>query len=452
MYTQCPECLTVYEIGEDALRASLGMVCCGNCATRFDAMRTLSETLPAAPHAAMPEVDPGERVPTLADPVVHALQDDPLSRPDDPGMPPDAGGASAQDDVEDWFASLESELAAPANVKYADAWLAGTVSEPVDVQPAGENEVPPEPWDLESDALRAMEIEAESAAIAAMVAANDAPDAPAHTAGAVAGEDGASTDSPALSAASGVMSDPTSPDTPTDAYPQQEDPLDERVAAMLTTMPPVEVEPAPSGVVDDPYPPRDGDLEEPASEVQEPPPDMDPDPVPEAAPAHVYVRPRPHRVSRPALAWAAGCVVLALTLAAQLAWAHRAELFRDPATRPWVVQVCQHVPCRIGPVKDVARLELLSRDVRPDPDTSGALVITATLRNNAGFSQPWPVVVVELADLDNHPVAMRRFRPTEYMPDPAKRAAGIAPGATAAVAFRVADPGRSAVSFQFGFE
>jgi len=103
-------------------------------------------------------------------------------------------------------------------------------------------------------------------------------------------------------------------------------------------------------------------------------------------------------------------------------------------------------------IKDTSQLELLSRDVRPDPNAAGALTITATVRNNAAFSQPWPVVVVELNDLDNKPVAMRRFRPSEYMTDPARRDAGIAPGATAVVAFEVADPGRRAVAFQFGFE
>jgi hypothetical protein len=95
---------------------------------------------------------------------------------------------------------------------------------------------------------------------------------------------------------------------------------------------------------------------------------------------------------------------------------------------------------------------LVSRDIRPDPSTAGALVITATLRNTAAFPQPWPLVVVELSDIDGNPVAMRRFRPTEYMPDPARRAAGITPGATVAVAFEVADPGKRAVNFQFGFE
>jgi len=38
------------------------------------------------------------------------------------------------------------------------------------------------------------------------------------------------------------------------------------------------------------------------------------------------------------------------------------------------------------------------------------------------------------------------------MPDAARRAAGIAAGTTAAVAFEVVDPGKRAVSFHFGFE
>jgi hypothetical protein len=147
-----------------------------------------------------------------------------------------------------------------------------------------------------------------------------------------------------------------------------------------------------------------------------------------------------------------GCVMLAAALAAQLAWARRVALIRDPATQSWALRVCTSLDCRLPPIRDIAKLELLSRDIRPDPDAAGALTITATLRNDARFRQPWPIVVVELTDLDNNVVAMRRFRPAEYMPDPARRTAGIAPETTAAVAFEVADPGKRAVSFHFGFE
>ena len=47
---------------------------------------------------------------------------------------------------------------------------------------------------------------------------------------------------------------------------------------------------------------------------------------------------------------------------------------------------------------------------------------------------------------------MRRFRPSEYVSDPRALARGLAPGAKAPLVFEVADPGKSAVAFEFKFE
>ena len=69
MYTQCPECLTVYAIDEDALQTSLGIVRCGRCDKRFDALRTLSDTLPIEPSTPLPEQEPDGRAPTLTEAV-----------------------------------------------------------------------------------------------------------------------------------------------------------------------------------------------------------------------------------------------------------------------------------------------------------------------------------------------------------------------------------------------
>jgi hypothetical protein len=176
---------------------------------------------------------------------------------------------------------------------------------------------------------------------------------------------------------------------------------------------------------------------------------------PALAPAQtvpLYLPPRRRRSYLRDGMWALGCALLALGLAGQLAWAQRTNLMQDPAMRPWVLRACASFDCRLPPIRDTAKLELLSRDIRPDPKVAGALLITATLRNDAAFTQPWPVVTVALTDLDNNPVAMRRFRPADYMPDPARRAAGITPDTTAAVAFEVVDPGQRAVAFRFGFE
>src|SRR5690606_35608935 len=49
MYTQCPECLTVFKLSSAELAAARGSVRCSHCNAVFDALPTLSEQLPAEP-------------------------------------------------------------------------------------------------------------------------------------------------------------------------------------------------------------------------------------------------------------------------------------------------------------------------------------------------------------------------------------------------------------------
>lgn len=150
--------------------------------------------------------------------------------------------------------------------------------------------------------------------------------------------------------------------------------------------------------------------------------------------------------------WIVGCLILALCLCAQLAFSERQRLAANASTRPWLTKVCGWLDCTVPTVRDLAGLQLLSRDVRPHPSVPGALLISATVRNNAAFAQPYPVVSITLSDLDENRIAMRRFRPSTYMPDADARAAGLAPGATTALMFEVEDPGRNAIAFQFAFQ
>jgi hypothetical protein len=93
----------------------------------------------------------------------------------------------------------------------------------------------------------------------------------------------------------------------------------------------------------------------------------------------------------------------------------------------------------------------LSRDIRPHSSVANALIISASLRNDAAFAQTFPDVDIILSDLDENRIAMRRFRPQEYLGDARTIAAGMAPGATTALVFEVADPGKNAVAFEFRF-
>lgn len=50
MYTQCPECLSVFALNATMLGRSRGELLCACCGTRFNALATLAESLPAEPY------------------------------------------------------------------------------------------------------------------------------------------------------------------------------------------------------------------------------------------------------------------------------------------------------------------------------------------------------------------------------------------------------------------
>lgn len=153
--------------------------------------------------------------------------------------------------------------------------------------------------------------------------------------------------------------------------------------------------------------------------------------------------------------WALASAVLAAALAVQAAWIERARWLESDGWRPRIDAVCARLEalgCRLPPRRDLDRLALSSRDIRPHPSVAGALIISATVRNDAPFAQAFPAVEIVLSDLDERRVAMRRFEPAEYLTDPQQRAAGLAAGASAALVFEVVDPGRDAVAFEFRFD
>jgi predicted Zn finger-like uncharacterized protein len=163
---------------------------------------------------------------------------------------------------------------------------------------------------------------------------------------------------------------------------------------------------------------------------------------------------RRRRAARPARngAWIAASALLLLVLFGQVGWAERARWLDDGTVRPWLERACATLGCRLPLRHDVDSLSLASREIRPHPTVEGALVIAATVRNDASFAQAWPVIGITLSDLDEKRIAMRRFLPREYLLDTNEVAAGIAPGASAALVFEVVDPGRNAVAFEFKFE
>jgi predicted Zn finger-like uncharacterized protein len=152
----------------------------------------------------------------------------------------------------------------------------------------------------------------------------------------------------------------------------------------------------------------------------------------------------------PRLGWAFGSLLLLTVLAGQLAWFNRDTLALDPRWRPWLQQVCDTAGCTLPPLRDPHAIEMVDRNVQSHPQYQGALLITATLVNQASFAQPYPEVELSMTDLDQKRVAVRRFLPAEYLDN--GKARGLIPsGASVRLKLEIADPGQEAVGFEFDF-
>lgn len=148
-----------------------------------------------------------------------------------------------------------------------------------------------------------------------------------------------------------------------------------------------------------------------------------------------------------------GLVVGLLMLLLGLQWVYfnRDTLAGDASLRPALERFCSVLHCRLPLRVELARLEIIDRDVRKHPQADAALLINASIANRAGFNQPYPVFEISFSDTAGKPVAMRRFLPREYLDEAVDTVAGMAPDEPVHIVLEVQDPGEAAVSFQFGF-
>jgi hypothetical protein len=152
------------------------------------------------------------------------------------------------------------------------------------------------------------------------------------------------------------------------------------------------------------------------------------------------------------VAWSLGSLLLVVALLAQIAGFHsQALLQRFPKLRYPAQQVCTLIGCQLSLPRDLTALRVLSRDVRPHPRYSGALLINATFSSEAAFSQPYPVLQLGLLASDGLWLAGRQFEPREYLDDSIQLREGMTPGAPIHVVLEVLSPKQPADSFEIDF-
>jgi len=97
------------------------------------------------------------------------------------------------------------------------------------------------------------------------------------------------------------------------------------------------------------------------------------------------------------------------------------------------------------------QFQLLSRDMHAHPGLKGALVLSLTIVNRAGFRQNLPDIEISLLDENQKTLARRRLKPAEYLAEKHQVNNGLAPDALLPLVIEFADPAVAARGYEIQF-
>jgi hypothetical protein len=143
----------------------------------------------------------------------------------------------------------------------------------------------------------------------------------------------------------------------------------------------------------------------------------DPKDEPDVDYEHRFAWDQPQRKRRiPGWAYVILVPLLLLLLAGQVLYHFRDALAAHwPGTRPMLTQMCVALSCEVRPLRDVAALSIDASDLQVDPAHVGLLILSATVRNRAGYALAYPYLELTLIDGQDQVVVRRAFAPAEYL-------------------------------------
>jgi len=147
--------------------------------------------------------------------------------------------------------------------------------------------------------------------------------------------------------------------------------------------------------------------------------------------------------------WVVAGAALLLLAGIQALHHWRGDLVRDPVVGPWLLQAYAGLGLPLAPPADLDAFELRQFGAASDAARAGRLKLRASIVNGASFAQPFPLLRLSLQDRFGTTMGTRDLEPAEYLPGGQLPPSGLmAPGQRADAEVVFVDPGRDAVGFE----
>jgi len=154
---------------------------------------------------------------------------------------------------------------------------------------------------------------------------------------------------------------------------------------------------------------------------------------------------------RSMITWGLLSLLLMLVFLGQAIYFKHNELGQVSQLRPYIEMFCRHASCELSMQSDIGLIELLGQDIRSHPKNKKALLVSATIINNAPFTQPYPGLRLSFSDMNGEKVAARNFLPKDYLPKKVDLEKGMETNIPIQIELDIVDPGKNAVNFEFDF-
>jgi predicted Zn finger-like uncharacterized protein len=152
--------------------------------------------------------------------------------------------------------------------------------------------------------------------------------------------------------------------------------------------------------------------------------------------------------------WSTGILFLIATLFLEYIWFNRDDYARIPQVQAEIEKLCQQFDCDDISLRVPDRIELVSRNVYSHPNNNDGLIVDITMKNNAAFAQPYPVLKIEFSNIRGKVIASRNFLPREYLSIVQQNTESVAtlpPDTSSSITLEVKDPGEQAMTYEFEF-
>lgn len=175
-----------------------------------------------------------------------------------------------------------------------------------------------------------------------------------------------------------------------------------------------------------------------------------PDVVPPELRAEIS-NPTKHYSSVSSIFWTLAIISLVAAGVLQYAFYDRIQLVKHNELRPWLEKLCAYAHCELPEPRDPSRIELTHKNVFTHPNQSTALMISATIVNQAEFKQDFPLLDIVFSNIRGEDIAGRRFKPEEYLNIPADQIGKMEPGEPVSFNIEIIDSGTELMSYEFTF-